>query len=725
MGQLPTPDFHMVSEAERRVRYGRAPWERRSALPAIVRAMLLFLFVGAGAVLVWALHDLPLSSALKSAAQPIIILEAADGQELGRRDAGRGLPVEYSQIPKTLVDAVIAIEDRRFYEHNGIDFRGVLRAFARNIQAGGVKQGGSTITQQLARTLIGEDDRTIRRKIRETILALYMEAHLSKDEILTRYLNNIYFGAGVTGISAAAQVYFRKKVKQLTLAESAVLAGLIQAPSHLNPLSNPRAARERARLVLDAMASNGSLTRRQARTAKKRPAQVRRGKLPAPVRSWFADWIHGEALKLAQAQGFQGGLLRLRTTLSPGLQSLAERVVANSLKQDRANRRAQVAIVAMKPNGAVVAMVGGRNHSKSPFNRAVQAKRQPGSTFKLFVYYAALRNGYSPDDFIEDAPVKIGRWAPQNLDRRHYGRVTLREAFARSLNLATVRLAQEVGIDEVIEAARRLGLDAPLAATPSLALGTSEVSLIDLTAAYASVLAGEAPIEPWGIVSANGANGAQLDHPRRRVPRVKLADEREMLTDFLMQAVAQGTGQAAMWHGPAAGKTGTTADNRDAWFVGFSDRLVVGVWVGNDDNTPLKNIAGGDLPARIWRDFVASAGDFWEEAPEEEWVARSEDLSRWMPRERLRRSFAEIIGELFSREERQTQALGGPCNYEACTRSYRSFRASDCSYQPYSGKRKQCVIEEEESPWEIVTEGGFWEEDVESNSYAYDEADEY
>jgi 1A family penicillin-binding protein len=690
----------------------------------LLQAALLFAFMGVSAVFVWALHDLPLSSALKSATRPIIILEAADGQELGRRDAGRGLPVERSEIPKTLADAVIAIEDRRFYEHNGIDFRSILRAFARNMKAGGIKEGGSTITQQLARTLIQEDDRTVRRKIRETILAVYMEAHLSKDQILTRYLNNIYLGAGTTGISAAAQVYFGKKVRQLTLAESAMLAGIIQAPSHLNPLRNPRAARERARLVLDAMVSNGSLTRRQASSARKRPAKVRRGRLPQPVRSWFADWIQGEALKLASVQGFQGGVLRVHTTLSPALQSLAERVVAHSLKQDGANKSAQVALVAMKPNGAVVAMVGGRNYNRSPFNRAVQAKRQPGSTFKLFVYYAALRNGYSPDDIIDDAPLKIERWEPQNLDRRHYGRVTLTEAFARSLNLATVRLAQDVGIDEVIEAARHLGIDAPLAPTPSLALGTSEVSLIDLTGAYASVLAGEAPVEPWGMTAVQAANGAKLHHSgAQSAHKVKLNADREMLIELLMQAVAQGTGHAAMWDGPAAGKTGTTANNRDAWFVGFSQQLVVGVWVGNDDNKPLKNIAGGDLPARIWRDFVANAEPIMEEAPSGEWAVASDDLSPSQT-QLPRRSLAEIIGGLFSGDRGEKQALGARCNYEACARAYRSFRASDCTYQPYSGRRKLCVIEEDGAdPWGIVTQGGFWEEDLQNDYFAYDEAD--
>jgi membrane peptidoglycan carboxypeptidase len=367
--------------------------------------------------------------------------------------------------------------------------------------------------------------------------------------------------------------------------------------------------------------------------------------------------------------------MRVRTTLQPKLQAAAERAVASALADAEASGVSQAALVALRPDGAVLAMVGGRDYSESEFNRAVDAMRQPGSTFKLFVYYAALKNGFAPGDRIEDAPLEVEGWEPENFGGRYRGRVSLAEAFARSLNTAAVRLALEVGIDQVIAAARDLGIEAPLTETPSLALGSSEVSLLDLTGAYASVRAGIAPIEPWGIAAFGTA-----DQPRMFALGPPVAPERELgadhqtLVGLLQLVVDRGTGRAAALDGFAAGKTGTSQNHRDAWFVGFNEEIVAGVWVGNDDGTPMDDVTGGELPARIWNDFMTQAAALEaSEAPEAETVSveDSDDAE-------------EGTGEA------QEATPVSQCNVRACSRAYRSFRSSDCTFQPYRGPRKLC-----------------------------------
>jgi penicillin-binding protein 1A len=646
-----------------------------------IRISLPLAVVAIGAVMVWALHDISIASALVSSAEPIILLEDADGQEMSHSGPLQGVPSARQGMPQHLIDAVIAIEDQRFYTHRGIDPRGILRAFMRNMRAGEVREGGSTITQQLARTLIREDERTFRRKIRETFLALILESYLSKDEILTRYLNNIYLGAGATGISAAARIYFDKPVSELSLEESVLIAGLIRAPSQLNPLRDLAAARKRGAVVLDAMVKSGKLDERTAEAAKNHPARPVPAQRPTSSGSWFADWIHEKASSAARSlDASKHGAIRVRTTLQPKFQALAEKVVSAALKdRGKGNGVKQVALIAMRPDGAVIAMVGGRNYRESQFNHAVQARRQPGSTFKLFVYFAALRNGRSLEETIDDAPLEINGWRPKNFDHRYHGRVSLAEAFARSLNAATVRLAQEVGINEVIAAAQALGIDAPLAATPSLALGSSEVSLLDLTGAYASVGAGVAPVEPWGI-----ARFESLDRrlsfrsgPHIR-PRESLEPYRESLVELLSASVEYGTGRAAALEGFAAGKTGTTENHRDAWFVGFTEDVVAGVWVGNDNNEPMNEVTGGTLPALIWRDFMAGA---------------------------LKLQIRETpTAEAQQPAARTFEVAGISCDYAACSRAYRSFRASDCMYQPHFGRGKLC---ERESGTDDLIIGGF------------------
>jgi penicillin-binding protein 1A len=626
----------------------------RTSKPYLFGVCLLLL---AGA-LIWTLHDLPFAQVLKGSTERVILLETADGQPLARKGLFRAPDKSLKELPPHLIDAVISIEDKQFYTHSGIDPAAMVRALGRNIQSGGIVQGGSTITQQLAKILYLDRQRTLTRKFREIVLALWLETKLSKEEILTRYLNNVYLGAGATGVPAAALTYFGKDASDLTVPESALLAGLIVAPSYLNPRQNPEAARERSALVIDAMVANGRLDVAGATAAKNHAVRLVSKPVGLHAGTWFADWVYREAVDLAGP--FQG-TLRVRTTLIPTLQALAEKAVSNALaRQGKANGVTQAALVAMLPDGAVVAMVGGRNYQTTEFNRAVQAMRQPGSAFKLFVYYAALRNGFSPRDQIEDGPLEIDGWSPENFGGDFRGRVSIAEAFARSLNAATVRLALEVGLDEVISAARDLGLDAPLKKIPSLALGSSEVSLLDLTGAYASVRAGVAPIEAWGI-SGLGTEQTQVVPVGPEVkPARSLEAHQGVLVGLLKLVVDRGTGRAAALDRFAAGKTGTSQNYRDAWFIGFTEDLVVGVWVGNDDDTPMKSMTGGKLPASIWKDFMTEAMKIAEKKP------------------------AALVGEA------RADASGPQCDYRACARAYRSFQPEDCSYQPYGGPRRIC-----------------------------------
>nr|WP_311044524.1 PBP1A family penicillin-binding protein [Rhizobium lentis] len=631
-----------------------AGW-RKYALGSILLVCLLV-----GSVLVWALKDVPWSEIRDGTLKPVVVLETADGAPLVRQGPYQGPYARYDQFPPHLIDAVLSIEDRRFMDHFGVDPRGIGRAFLRNLEAGSVVEGGSTITQQLIKLQYLDSDRTIKRKIQELVIAVWLEWKLGKHEILTRYLNSVYLGAGATGMPAAARIYFNKDIGALNLPESAMLAGLLRAPSQWNPIDNFEGARQRTLVVLDAMTANGKITAPQATEAKTSFAKLHPTTPTPRSGSWFADWISPQASEIA---GSSPGSTTVRTTLVPQLQQIAERIVKRSLDgEGKSAGASQAALVAMTPDGAVVAMVGGRDYKASQFNRAVTAMRQPGSTFKLFVYYAALKAGLTLSDQILDAPIEIDGWSPENSGGNYSGWVTLAEAFARSLNAASVSLAQEVGLDNVIAAARELGIDAPLADTPSLALGTSEVNLLNLTSAYASVQLGRAPVKPWGIIDFQAAGqpkafrvGAQSK------PNVDLSPYQSDLLGLLQLVVERGTGRGADPGTFAAGKTGTSQNNRDAWFVGFTDALVVGVWVGNDDDAPMKGVTGGALPAHIWRDFIREA-------------TIEPTLNG------VRSSEAVVDG----------QAAPQSCNITACSRSYRSFRPSDCTYQPYSGGRRLC-----------------------------------
>ena len=549
------------------------------------------------ATLIWLIVTAPLSRALEPLDDPAILMLSQEGRPIARRGAIKEAPVEVARLDPHTSAAFVAIEDRRFYRHWGIDPRGIGRAMVANMRAGGVRQGGSTITQQLAKTSFLSSDRSLKRKAQEVIIAFWLEGWLTKDEILSRYLSSVYFGDGVYGLRAAARHYFDRRPEQLTLAQAAMLAGVVQAPSRLAPTNNLRLARQRSRLVLAAMADTGAISRARARSVRPARPVERRSKIPTGT--YFADWVAPAAQNAFEADF---GEVRVTTTLDADLQRLAVRAVSRAPLGN-----AQAALVAMRPDGRVVAMVGGKSYRESPFNRATQARRQPGSAFKLFVYLAALRAGWTPDSRIDDRAVTIDGWTPANNDRVYRGEMTLREAFARSSNAATVRLSEAVGRDNVLRAARDLGISSPLPNTPSVALGTAGVSLLELTSAYAAVASGRYPIKAAGLPFGEEQQGrfaGLLQGGGRLDPRRDWAP----MLDLLWAAANEGTGRRAALRVPTFGKTGTSQDNRDAVFIGFAGNLVVGVWVGRDDDKPLgKGISGGTVPAQIWKSFMAPA----------------------------------------------------------------------------------------------------------------------
>lgn len=554
-----------------------------------------WLLLTIGLFLAWLAITTPLGRALEPLPAPAMLLMSADGQPIARRGSMKEAPVEVADLPSHVPLAFVSIEDRRFYSHLGIDPKGIARAAWVNLRAGGVREGGSTITQQLAKTAFLTADQNMVRKAREVLIAGWLEAWLTKDEILGRYMSSIYFGDGVYGLRAASRHYFGREPERLSIAQAAMLAGVVKAPSRLAPTASLKLARARAELVEAAMVREGAITQRQSDLA--RPASVLRRRGDLPTGTYFADWVWPQARRIAEADY---GEVRVQTTLDANLQKLAVRTIGRAKLGG-----AQAALVAMRPNGEVVAMVGGRSYKTSRFNRVTQAKRQPGSTFKLFVYLAAIRAGLTPDSEIEDAAITVAGWSPKNSDGRYRGTVSLREAFAASSNVAAVRLQERVGRGAVSKAARDLGLAGTLTAEPSLALGTSATTLLDMTAAYAGIANGRWPVRPRGVPEDADAK-AWYDLSglaRGRMGR----SEKAAMRDLLSAAITDGTGGAARLSVPAFGKTGTTQDHRDAMFIGFAGDLVVGVWVGNDDNSPMKGMTGGGVPARIWRDFMASA----------------------------------------------------------------------------------------------------------------------
>lgn len=537
---------------------------------------------------------------------PGVTVLAADGSVVAQRGAFNSTMIWVTEMPPHLPQAIIATEDRRFYGHFGMDVFGFVRAMLANVRAGGVVQGGSTITQQLAKNLFLTPERTVLRKARELMLALWLEARLSKDEILTLYMNRVYLGAGAYGVEAASQRYFGKSARQVNLQEAALLAGLLKAPSRYAPTNNIKRSRDRASQVLANMVAAGYLTEKKAAAAKKRPARLARHSRSSGVR-YFADWVQE---RLPALVGNRDDDLIVLTTLSPKAQRLAESSLAATLKRHGKRRNvSQGALVAVAPDGAVRAMVGGRSYAKSQFNRAVQAQRQPGSAFKPFVYLAALEAGLDPDDRIKDSPVSVEGWKPRNFKNKYAGNVTLSRALSQSINTVAVKVSERVGRDKVIATAQRLGITSPIASHPALALGASEVTLLELTAAYVPFANGGYAVVPHGILEVRTRSGRVLyRRSGSSLGRVVGGRDLRHMNAMLSETLKSGTGRGArLGDRAAAGKTGTSQKYRDGWFVGYTADLVTGVWLGNDNDTPTKRVTGGQLPATLWKSFMRQA----------------------------------------------------------------------------------------------------------------------
>lgn len=539
--------------------------------------------------------------------KPGVILLATDGSVIAERGSFSGDEVRLDELPDFVPQAVIAVEDRRFYSHFGIDLIGIARAIIVNVKAGHYVQGGSTITQQLAKNLFLTREKTFTRKAYETILAFWLESQFSKDEILQLYLNRVYYGPGAIGIEKAALTYFGKNARDLTLHQAAILAALLKAPSFYNPIKNPEKALERGREVLFDMVKVGFITSQEAREADLEPIEVKKKSDNISAVSYIVDWV---LQQLPDLMGEQTESVIIQTTIDKNLQKHAETLVVQTLAREEKKRKvSQAAVVVLDAHGKIKALVGGKSYTKSQYNRVISAKRQPGSAFKMFVYLTALEQGATIDTVERDEPFTINGWSPQNYTEDYAGEVTLEAAYAYSINTISAKLAHLVGGREIIKTAHRLGIRSPLKNIPSLSLGTSEVTLLELTQAYVPFSNGGYEASPRLIERITTQDGNVLyQAPKVTLKRI-VAEEIVGEMNAMMRAViAYGTGKRAHFDAEdIGGKTGTTQDYRDAWFIGYSAFFVGGVWVGNDDNSPTAKVTGGGLPAEIWRDLMIKA----------------------------------------------------------------------------------------------------------------------
>ena len=585
--------------------------KKRGSLPgAFVKMTVLAVIWGTvalGGILSWYALDLPDIDKLSAATRrPSITLLDRAGGTIATYGNLYGRPIQTGDMPPALIEAVLATEDRRFFSHFGLDAMGLARAMWVNLKSGRIVQGGSTITQQIAKNLFLTPERTLRRKIRESVLSLWLEHRFTKDQLFTIYINRVYLGAGTYGVEAASAKYFNKSARDMGLYESALIAGLLKAPSRFAPTRNPTLSHLRTVQVLANMVAAGYLTPDQAEAAKQARPKLKTPKAPPRSTRYFVDWV------LPRISGYIGASdhdLVVSTTLDRILQASAETILVGLSEKDgfQADAR-QAALIALSPGGAIRAIVGGRDYGDSQFNRATQARRQPGSAFKLPVYLAGLESGMTPEDSFQDAPVTVEGWSPRNYGGTYVGAVSLKEALARSINTVAVRVSEGAGRNRVREAARRLGITSRLPQGPALALGSAGVSLMEMTGAYAALANEGEGVWPHGIREIHSGEGELLYRRAGSGPgRVIAPGNVARLHDMLGAVIAMGTGKAAQIGRPAAGKTGTSQDFRDAWFIGYSAELVTGVWFGNDDNTPMAKVTGGGLPARLWRDFMLAA----------------------------------------------------------------------------------------------------------------------
>ena len=561
--------------------------------------LVLFLSIA----VTWSLLNLPETESIQISRQPSITFLDKEGRIIASYGDIYGQSIQYKNLPKNLINAVIVTEDKRFFFHPGIDIKGIVRAAFVNLKSGRIVQGGSTITQQLAKNLFLTPERSFTRKLHELILSFWLEIRFTKQQLLSIYLNRVYLGSGTYGVQAASEKYFNKKVEELNLYECALIASLLKAPSRYNPIANEELSRERTYKVLENMKKSNLITDQSIIEAKLNNKTYNKYTSAPKSTRYFIDWL------LPRVKSYLGEIkedLIVRTTLDVKLQEIAEDSV-NSITSKYSSAD-QSALVALDLDGGVMAMIGGRDYGDTQFNRVTQAQRQPGSAFKIFVYLAGLKEGFEPEDEMVDSEININGWSPKNYKKEYLGEISLFDAFAKSINTVAVQLSENIGRQKVINMARSMGIISPIINSPSLALGTSEVNLLELTAAYDVLANSGKGIFVHGIRSIENTSGKTLFMREGKGPGEILESELvNTMIRMLENTIQTGTGKNAKIDRPAAGKTGTSQSLRDAWFIGFSSDLVVGVWFGNDDDSPMKNITGGTAPAILWSDFMKKA----------------------------------------------------------------------------------------------------------------------
>ena len=561
--------------------------------------LILFLSIA----VTWSLLNLPETESIQISRQPSITFLDKEGRIIASYGDIYGQSIQFNDLPKNLINAVIVTEDKRFFIHPGIDLKGIIRASYVNLKAGRIVQGGSTITQQLAKNLFLTPERSFTRKLHELILSFWLEMRFSKEQLLSIYLNRVYLGSGTYGVQAASEKYFNKKVEELNLYECALIASLLKAPSKYNPIANEKLSRQRTSKVLENMKKSNLISAKNIAEAKLNNKSYNKFTSAPKSTRYFIDWL------LPRVKSYLGEInedLIVRTTLDVKLQKMAESSV-NSITS-KFSSADQSALVALDLDGGVKAMIGGRDYGDTQFNRVTQAQRQPGSAFKIFVYLAGLKEGYEPQDEIVDSEIDINGWSPKNYKKEYLGEISLFDAFAKSINTVAVKLSESIGRENVINMARSMGITSPILNSPSLALGTSEVNLLELTAAYDVLANSGNGILVHGIRSIENTSGKTLFIRKGKGPGKILESELvNTMIKMMENTIETGTGKNAKINRPAAGKTGTSQSLRDAWFIGFSSELVVGVWFGNDDDSPMNNITGGTAPAILWSDFMKKA----------------------------------------------------------------------------------------------------------------------
>lgn len=562
----------------------------------------LAITLGIGAYVYYCYVTLPdFSRAVYVERQTGVKILAQDGREITSYGGLFAEPVDVNKLPAYVYQAVIDTEDRRFFKHDGFDYIGFVRAMAVNAVKRRYAQGASTLTQQVAKNLFLTREKSVKRKVQEFLLAKWLEKHFTKKQILNIYLNRVFFGSGAYGLNTAAKRFFNKQAKSLNLHEAAVLAGALKAPSRYNYLKNRKQALERAKVVLGLMKRAGTITQAEYEKALAMPlGKADSGKIIGG--RYFGDYVMGELPDILKGNNED---VYVKTTLDYDLQQRAEYLLRKHLRANKKKHVSEGAVVILDRNGAIKAMAGGFDYNKSQFNRATLALRQAGSSFKLFVYLAAFEKGFSPDELLSDEPLRIGDWEPQNYDRNFHGAVSLKQAFAKSLNVATVDLATYLNLDDIISIARKLGITTTMKSEPAIVLGAADVRVLDMAAAYTATANGGNAVFPYAITEISDTDGNVLyQHKTAAKKKVLSAEAVENINLLMREVVVSGTGKRAAKVKNARGKTGTSQNYRDAWFIGSNDKYTAAVWVGNDDNSPMDEVGGGTVPTEIWADIM-------------------------------------------------------------------------------------------------------------------------